>query len=95
MLSPAAASRANAAIDAARSAARAIVKAGETAAVEVDAKAVELIRTSRMAFLDLDDGDTVEVQAPVSTAAAIDFEIDLPAPEPIAPAVSVFDLDVA
>ena len=84
MLSPQAAARANAAIEAARTAARAIVKAGETAAVEVDAQAVELIRTSRLAFLDMDEA-TTEVQAPEAAGRALDLEVTLPKVEPESP----------
>jgi hypothetical protein len=71
MLSPTASQRAEEAIKAARSVARRIVKAGETAAVEVDAIAIETVRNSRLAFLDLDDA--AEIQAPMATAAALDF----------------------
>ena len=97
MLSTAASERAEVAIKAARSAARQISKAGETAAVAVDAAAVELIRTSRLSFLDMEDA--AEVQAPEATARAIDMEVDLdtetPPVEYVRPTVGLFaDIDL-
>lgn len=91
MLSPAASARAEAAIEAARRAARAIVKAGETAAIEVDTIAIETIRASRTAFLDLDSAPT-EVRAPEETGRAIDFEAETP--KPATPKVSLFEIEV-
>lgn len=76
MLSPEAEARMKVAVDAARKAARAIVKAGESAAIEVDATAIRRIKESRLAFLDMDDAK--EVQAPTAEARALDL-----APEPI------------
>ncbi|MGH7177999.1 MAG: hypothetical protein ACREJC_11510 [Tepidisphaeraceae bacterium] len=72
MLSPAAESRVKEAIEAARSAARKIVKAGETAAVEVDTLAIRRIATQRTAFLDLDEA--AEIEAPAAQGRALDFE---------------------
>jgi hypothetical protein len=89
MLSPQAAKRAQVAIEAARIAARKIVKAGESAALEIDTAAIEAVRTGRLAFLDLDD-DGQPIEAPVSRAAAVDFEA--PAEREIAPALAN-DLD--
>lgn len=83
MLSPVAAARAQAAVEAARSAARRIVKAGETAAVAIDERTIRTIRESRTAFLDLDDG--AEMVAPTPAAAALDFD---PEPSPAQFAVS-------
>ena len=72
MLTPEAQVRIQFAIDAARGAAREIVKAGETAAMEVDRRAVATITESRTAFLDLDGG--VAVGATAEKARAVDFE---------------------
>ena len=74
MLTPAAAARMQEAIDAARSAARRIVKAGETAAQEVDTFALRRIASARTEFLDMDDAR--EMAAPVETARALDLEPD-------------------
>ena len=63
VLSPDAQARVQIAIDASREVARAIVKAGEAAEVEIDQAAVRRIREQRSAFLDL-DSDT-EITAPV------------------------------
>jgi hypothetical protein len=66
------------AVDAARNAAKAIVKAGETAAVEVDRQAVRLITEQRTAFLDLDE--PAQVQAPVAQSVrAVDLAPAVPA----------------
>ena len=91
MLSPAASERAEAAIRVARSAARQIVKAGETAAIAVDAAAIETIRTSRLSFLDMDDA--ADIQAPEVQAQAVDFDIPMPAPI-VRPVPALFDLDL-
>lgn len=72
MLTPAAAARMQEAIDAARSAARQIIKAGETAAVAVDAYALRRIASARTEFLDM--GDAVDVAAPSAGSRAIDME---------------------
>ena len=71
MLSPEAAGRTQVAIEAARKAARLIVKAGEAGAVAIDAATLRTIRESRTAFLDLDDAE--EVQAPTVTGRALDL----------------------
>lgn len=60
------------AIDAARSAARQMVKAGETAAQEIDAAALRRITDARTAFLDLDDAQ--EIATPQETGRALDLE---------------------
>lgn len=77
MLSSSAVQRVAVAITAARDAAKAIVKAGETAAITVDQAALKKIAESRMAFLDLDEAQ--EVAAPVAAGRALDFEPDAPA----------------
>lgn len=72
MLSPEAEARMKVAVDAARKAARTIVKAGESAAVEVDRIAIRRIQESRLAFLDLDEAQ--EVKTPEVQGRALDFD---------------------
>lgn len=73
MLNPEAASRIQVAIDAARSAARQIVKAGEGAAVEIDKRAIRACTEARTLFLDMDDA--AELQTPEAAArGGIDLE---------------------
>lgn len=87
MLSPAAAERAQLGIAAARSAARRIVKAGEAAAIEIDAATMRTIQQSRAAFIDMDDAG--EVQEPSVTGRAIDLDVEAATPPPMAaPAVT-------
>ena len=71
MITPEAAARVQVAIDTARSAARTIVKAGEVAGLEIDAKALRAITEAKGAFLDLDEAQ--EVQVPTEQARAIDL----------------------
>lgn len=93
MLSPDAARRAQVAIEAARIAARQIVKAGETAAIQVDAAAIDAVRTSRLAFLDY--SDAAEVQAPEARASALDLDTETVQLAVKRPAISLFaDLDL-
>ena len=73
MLSTEASAQVQNAIDAARSAARRIVKAGEAGAIEIDSRAIRAITTARTQFLDLDD-DGREIGAPVAAGRAVDFE---------------------
>jgi ElaB/YqjD/DUF883 family membrane-anchored ribosome-binding protein len=80
MLSPAAQKRVSEAIDAARAAARKIVKAGETAAIEVDRQAIEKISTGRLTFLDLDETCAA---APVEDAAAPALDLEPTAAMPL------------
>jgi hypothetical protein len=77
MLSPAAQQRVAEAIDAARSAARRMVKAGETAAQDVDTYTLRKLATARTEFLDLSDAQ--EVAAPAAQGRAVDLEPDAPA----------------
>jgi hypothetical protein len=71
MLSPFAEEKVSRAIEVARSAAKRIAKDGEVAA-DVAAAQVRIIRSSRAAFLDLDEA--VEVARPVETAGrSVDF----------------------
>lgn len=75
MLPPETEARVRLAIDAARSAARRIVKAGETVAAEIDQGAVRRITEMRTSFLDLDSDGKVLV--PVAAAGrAVDFDAD-------------------
>ncbi len=71
MLSPDAGARIQIAIEAARAAAKKIVQAGETAATEIDAKAIRAITESRTAFLDLDAA--VDVAMPAEKARGLDL----------------------
>ena len=71
MLTPEAATRVTNAIAAVRSSARLIVKAGETAAQEIDLNAIRTVTNARTAFLDL--GEAKEVAAPKQEARALDL----------------------
>jgi hypothetical protein len=71
MLNPDAQARITIAIEAARTAARAIKKAGETAAQEIDTKAIRAMTEVRTAFLDMDPA--TDVATPGSTGRAVDF----------------------
>ncbi len=71
MLSPDAAVRIQLAIDAARSSARKIVQAGETAAAEIDLRAIRKVTEARTAFLDLDEAR--EVATPRQEGRALDL----------------------
>lgn len=73
MLEPNAKANVERALTIARTAARQIVKAGETGAAEIDQVAIQRLTEARTAFLDIDlEGDT---QAPEAAAAvAVDFE---------------------
>jgi hypothetical protein len=72
MLSPIAAERAQQAIDAAREAARKIVKAGETAAIEIGESTFRRMSECRAAFLDVDSPDQ-DIAVPVTAAIGVDF----------------------
>jgi hypothetical protein len=60
MLTPDAQARITMAIDAAREAARKIVKAGETAAIEVDRQTIARITEARTSFLDLEEAKPIQ-----------------------------------
>lgn len=94
MLSPAMQEKIQVAIDTARKSARAITKAGESAAIEVDQLAIEKIDQSRMAFLDLDvlpvPAPTAQVESDMD-ARAIDFE---PVPAIATAAISLPQFDI-
>lgn len=72
IVAPEANERLQVAIDAAREAARKLVKAGETAAREVDKEALKTLKASRTAFLDIDDAP-VEVKRVKPKARALDM----------------------
>lgn len=78
MLTPDAQARINVAIEAARKTARAIVKAGEQAAVEVDRRTLRTLEEARTAFLDIDQ-PTAAPAMPEAESRALDFT---PAAEP-------------
>jgi hypothetical protein len=73
MLSAEAAERIQEAVAAARNSAKEIVKAGETAAAEIDQYAIRKVTSARMAFLDLDEAE-IEIAKPAAAGRAIDFE---------------------
>lgn len=78
MLSPDAAARARAAIDAARGAARRIVRVGNQAAQEVDQAAIAAITEARTAFLDIDGPSVDETTSSASpVVGTVDRELDL------------------
>jgi len=85
MLSPEAAGRTQVAIDAARSACKQIVAAGEQGAQEIDTAAINKIAAMRTMFLDLDEAK--EITAPAADARAVDFEPIDPASIKAAPAL--------
>lgn len=74
MLNPDSEARVRIAVELAREAAKAIVKAGETGAMEVDNAAIKKISEQRLAFLDLDGADT-----PIAKPKAKGKALDLPA----------------
>lgn len=71
MLSPDAQARVTIAIEAARDAAKKIVKAGEDASTEIDLSAARKVSEQRTAFIDLDDAQ--EVAAPAASGRAVDL----------------------
>lgn len=83
MLSPEAADKIKSAIETARGAARKIVKAGETAAQEIDREAIRAITQARTAFLDIDDADAPEIASPDAEARAIDLHTEEEVPAPV------------
>lgn len=76
IVAPGSSERLTAAIEAARAAARKIVKAGEAAAKEVDQEVLKTLKASRTAFLDIDHDDQEEA-APIKPAQAKARAIDL------------------
>jgi hypothetical protein len=72
MLSPEAQARIGSAVDAARNAARKIVKAGEQAAQEIDQQTIRRLAEARTAFLDLEPA--ADVATPPIEGRALDFE---------------------
>jgi hypothetical protein len=75
MLSPDASRRAQQAIDVAREAARKIVKAGETAAIEIGETTFARMAECRAAFLDIDVQET-DIAVPKTAAIGVDFTSD-------------------
>jgi hypothetical protein len=73
MLTPEAAERLQSSIDAVRKQARAITKAGETAAVEVDQTVFATLAQSRTAFLELETV-AADVVAPEAEGRGVDFD---------------------
>lgn len=78
MLTPQAEQRIKGAIEAARSVARRMVKAGEQAAQEIDRGTIRALAEARTAFLDLDA--TGQVSKPKETGRAIDLS---PSTQPV------------
>jgi hypothetical protein len=79
MLQPEAAARLQDAIAAARRASRAIIKAGDAAAAEIDNTVLARLAAARTAFLDLDDA-TAPVAMPEAEAREIDMDPNVPVP---------------
>ena len=75
MLSPDAKGRLEVAIDAARSAARSIVKAGAEVAIEIDSVALAKIDMARTSFLDIDAGMFEEVAVPAMPSRGVDLDV--------------------
>ena len=75
MLSPEANAMMAVAVNAARSACKRIVAAGEQAAIEIDQRTIDMIGLARNSFLDFGMDDDVEIES-VHTARALDFEAD-------------------
>jgi len=87
MLTPESAETVQKAIEAARSIARKIVKAGEAAATEVDRQTLATLAAARTAFIDLDpQGDIAE---PVGEGRALDLAPVAPISEPAPASISV------
>lgn len=74
MLSPDANERLATAITAARSSARKIAKAGDSAAIEIDRAAIAKIDSARTSFLDMDT-DEMHIGAVSADARSIDMEM--------------------
>lgn len=94
MLSEDTRKRLDVAIKVARREATRIVKAGETAGLEIDRTVIERIEQSRTAFLDL--AEPVAVAAPQAVGRAVDFDFQAPAVAPprLVPAALDLDLEV-
>lgn len=75
MLTPDAEGRVTKAVEIARKAASAIIKAGDDAAVEIDTVAIRKIKEQRTSFLDMDDVE--EVKKPVTRAKRVDVQLNL------------------
>src|SRR4029077_17785398 len=73
VLTPEAAQRVQVAVEAARSSARKIVKAGEQAAKEIDRQALSTGRKARTSFLDVNT-EVAELAEPKMNRRALDFD---------------------
>ncbi len=91
MLSPAASENLKAAISAARSAARQIVKAAETGSAAIDQATLAKIRQSRAGFLDLDAGAVLA--APEAVGRALDLAPEVEA-LPVEPDDTLSDAEI-
>jgi hypothetical protein len=95
MLAPDAQARIQEAIDAVRGEAKKIIKAGDAAAIEIDATVLAQLAASRTAFLDIEDASDDTVQ-PVVEGRAVDLdpEVDLlgPGNSPATPELDIADL---
>ena len=74
MLSDEAKGRLDVAVEAARSAARRIVKAGETVGLEIDRQAIAKIDLARTSFLDLDI-EAASLRSPEMSGRAVDMDV--------------------
>jgi hypothetical protein len=83
MLSPEAADKLKGAVTTVRNAARKIVKAGETAAQEIDQEALRTLAQARTAFLDIDSGPEAEIATPDADAREIDLHPEGEDPAPV------------
>lgn len=74
MLTNSAKEQVQAAINLARKAARQIVEAGKTGAVEIDNATIARIQEARTSFLDLDEGEGLDVGEVVPEGRGVDLE---------------------
>lgn len=76
MLSPEANSRVRTAIEAARNAAKDIVKAGDVAEIELDRTAIRRITEARSSFLDIDADEPKAVKRPKARGRSVDLNAE-------------------
>ena len=79
MLSPEATARVKEAIEAARSSARKLIKAGDEAGVAINKEAIKKINQARTAFLDLDASEVLPTK-PKAAGRAVDLAPEEPKP---------------
>jgi len=89
MLTDQAKERVREAIATARSAARKIAKAGESAAVEIDRSAIRRVQEARSAFLDIDEAQ--EVAMPQAAEQELDLTPETTPLKPIAARLAAWD----